>query len=113
MSTQYSDETKIHLNPRKFALNEQTRVVTFINGEPPAMSGKGRRANPVIVEIYSQLITSRGQWAHVNIPITSVKQKAAIVAALYARSNKDSLQLSTRSLFNDRTKLYDLWVCIN
>jgi hypothetical protein len=113
MALQLSDETKVELSPRKFALNDTTKVVTFINGEPPAVSGKGRRANPVITEIYSNLITNRGTWAHVNIPITSKKQKTSIIASLYSRTMKDNLSLSTRSLFNERTKLYDLWVMVS
>jgi hypothetical protein len=112
MALQYSDETKIELSPRKFALNDN-KVVTFINGEPPAVSGKGRRANPVITEIYSNLMTNRGSWAHVNIPITSKKQKASLIAGLYARAAKDNLSLSTRSLYNERTKLFDLWVMVS
>lgn len=113
MANQLSDETRVELSPRKFALHQETKVVTFINGEPPAVSGKGRRANPVIVEIYSSLLTNRGQWAHVNIPITSKKQKESIVMSLYQRAKKDNLALSTRSLFNDRTKLFDLWVMVS
>lgn len=113
MSVQYSDETRIELAPRKFALNEQTKVVTFIPGEPPSISGRGRRANPIIGEIYTNLMTNRKVWAHVNIPITNRKQQASMVAALYARARKDSLSLSTRSYFNDRTKLIDLWVMIS
>ena len=113
MSVQYSDETRIELAPRKFALNEQTKVVTFITGEPPSISGKGRRANPVIVEIYTSIMTNSKLWAHVNIPITNKKQQASIVAALYQRARKDNLSLSTRSYFNDRTKLIDLWVMVS
>lgn len=113
MAVQYSDETKVELAPRRFALNETTKVVTFINGEPPAVSGKGRRANPVITEIYSNLMTNRGSWAHLNIPITSKKQKASIIAGLYSRAAKDNLSLSTRSLYNERTKLFDLWVMVS
>jgi len=108
-----SDETVIIRNPGKFALNEETNVVTFIAGEPPAVSGRGRRANPVITEIYAKLITNRGRWAHVNIPITSKKQKGSIVMSLYQRAQKDGLSLSTRSHYNDRTKLHDLWVVLN
>lgn len=108
-----SDETVIIRNPGKFALNEETNVVTFIAGEPPAVSGRGRRANPVITEIYAKLITNRGRWAHVNIPITNLKQKASLSVGLYNRAQKDNLTLSTRSHYNDRTKLHDLWVMLN
>lgn len=113
MANQLSDETRVEFSPRKFALNQETKVVTFINGEPPAVSGKGRRANPVITQIYSSLLTNRGQWAHVNIPITSKKQKGSIIMSLYSRAKKDNLSLSSRSLYNERTKLYDLWVMVS
>jgi hypothetical protein len=107
-----SDETTVLRNPSRYAVNEQSKVVTFIEGEPPAVSGRGRRANPVITEIYARIITNRGRWAHINIPITSKKQKVSIVMSLYNRAKKDNLSLSTRSLYNENSKLYDLWVVV-
>lgn len=112
MALQLSDETKVEVSPRKFAINETTKVITFINGEPPSISGRGRRANPVITQIYSSLLTNRNQWAHVNIPITSKKQLESLRLSLYTRAGKDNLTLNTRSMFNDRTKLYDFWVML-
>lgn len=107
-----STETQATRNPRKFAIAESTRLVTFIKGEPPVNSGKGRRRNPVITELYNSLITNRNQWAHVNIPVTSKKQLSAIRSSLNSRALKDNLRLATASLYNENTKMFDLWVML-
>ena len=110
MAIQLSDETKVATQPQKFAMAEG-KAVTFIKGEPPT-GIRGRKSNPVINEIYYSILTNRNVWAHVNIQITSKKQRTSIVASLYNRAKKDNLNLSTRSMFNDRTKTYDLWVML-
>jgi hypothetical protein len=107
-----SSETQIMQNPQRFAMAEPTKLVTFIKGEPPVNSGRGRRRNPVITEIYASIITHRNEWAHVNVPITSKKQLGSIRTSLYIRAQKDNLSLSTASVFNERTKMYDLWVML-
>lgn len=112
MAIQPSIETQIETNPRKFAIAEPSKLVTFIKGEPPVNSGKGRRRNPVITEVYNNLITNRNVWAHVNIPITNKQQLASIRTSLYNRAKKDNLGLATSSMFNDRTKMFDLWVML-
>ena len=112
MSINISDETRIQQNPERFAIKEPSKVVTFIKGEPPVNSGRGRRRNPVITEIYGSIITHRNEWAHVNVPITSKKQLGSIRTSLYIRAQKDNLSLSTSSVFNERTKMYDLWVML-
>jgi hypothetical protein len=112
MPIQLSDETKVEQNPKKFAIADGSdNLVTFINNEPPT-GIRGRRSNPVINRIYSELMAKRGIWAHVNIQITNKKQRMSIVAALYNRAKKDGLYLSTRSMFNDVTKTYELWVML-
>lgn len=107
-----SVETQIQQNPRKFAVAEPTKLLTFIKSEPPVGSGKGRRKNPVITEIYSALLTNRNEWAHVNIPITNKKQLQGIRASLTARAAKDNLRIATASQFNEKTKMIDLWVML-
>lgn len=112
MAIQPSIETQIETNPRKFAIAEPTKLVTFIKGEPPSSSGKGRRRNPVITEVYNSIITNRNAWAHVNIPITNAKQLNSIRTSLYNRAKKDNLRIATSSLFNEKTKMFDLWVML-
>lgn len=107
-----SVETQAMRNPKKFAIAEPTKLLTFIKSEPPVGSGKGRRSNPVITEIYAALLTNRNEWAHVNIPITSKKQLAGIRASLNSRAAKDNLKIATASQFNDKTKMFDLWVML-
>jgi hypothetical protein len=112
MAIQPSVETQIESNPRKFGISEPTKLLTRIKGEPPMNSGKGRRRNPVISTIYSELITNRNEWFHVNIPITSKQQLASLRVSLYTRAKKDNLTLSSSSLYNETTKMFDLWVML-
>ena len=112
MSMNISDETRVQQNPERFANKEPTKVVTFIKGEPPTGVGRGKR-NPIITNIYNALTIRRNEWAHVDIQITNAKQKAAIIASLYARARKDNLYISSRSMFNDRSKTYELWVMLS
>jgi hypothetical protein len=107
-----SIETQIMNNPRKFAVAEPTKLLTFIKGEPPVNSGRGRRANPVITNMYSQLLVNRNVWAHVNVPITNKKQLESLRLSFYSRAKKDNLCVSSSSLFNEDTKMYDLWVML-
>jgi hypothetical protein len=107
-----SPETQLLRNPQKFAVAEPTKLLTFIKGEPPVNSGRGRRRNPVITEIYGQLLLNRNQWAHVNIPITSKKQLASLRASFSDRAKKDNLHISTSSMFNEKTKMFDLWLML-
>jgi hypothetical protein len=108
-----STETQVIQNPQKFAMAEPKKLVTFLKGEPPHNAGRGRRRNPVISAIYNELIQNRNVWAHVNIPITDKKVKSSVISSLYARAAKDNLALSTSSVFNERTKMYDLWVMVS
>jgi len=108
-----STETQIMQTPQKFAMAEPSKLVTFLKGEPPINAGRGRRRNPIISAIYNEIIQNRNVWAHVNIPITDKKAKATVIASLYSRASKDNLALSTSSLFNERTKMYDLWVMVS
>lgn len=112
MAIRPSVETQIDTNPRKFAIAEPTKLLTRINGEPPMASGKGRRRNPVVTNIYNELIVNRNTWFHVNIPITSKQQLASFRISLYNRAKKDNLTLSTSSLYNETTKMFDLWVLL-
>lgn len=107
-----STETQLMRNPKKFAVAEVTKLVTFIQGEPPINSGKGRRRNPVVSEIYAALLVNRNQWAHVNIPITSKNQISSLRAAFFARAKKDNLHISTATHFNEKTKMFDMWVML-
>jgi hypothetical protein len=107
-----SSETIVQQTPHKYAMNQPSKLVTFINGEPPISAGKGRRANPIISQIYSELLTHRNQWAHVNIPITNKKQLQSLRASFYDRAKKDNLNMSTSSLYNEKTKTFDLWVML-
>jgi hypothetical protein len=112
MAIQPSVETLIQSNPRKYALAEPTKLLTKIKGEPPMNNGKGRRRNPVITAIYNELITNRNEWFHVNIPVTSKEQLASLRMSLYTRARKDNLTLSSSSLYNETTKMFDLWVLL-
>jgi len=105
-----SVETQIQNNPQKFAMNESKKLVKFIKNDPPANVGKGRKRNPVATAIYNELIMKRGEWAHVEIALPDKKSKQSIVMSLYNRAKKDNLALESRSLFNDDTQMYDLWV---
>lgn len=112
MAINLSDETKVEQNPKKYAITDSSeKILTFINGEPPT-GIRGRRSNPVINKIYQDLLSKRGVWAHINIQITSKKQRSSIVTSLYNRAKKDALYLSTRSMFNEHTKTYELWVML-
>ena len=112
MAIQPSVETLIQSNPRKYALAEPTKLLTKIKGEPPMNSGKGRRRNPVITAIYNELITNRNEWFHVNIPVTSKEQLGSLRMSLYTRAKKDNLTLSSSSLYNETTKMFDLWIIL-
>lgn len=112
MPTKVSTETQLTTNPSKFAANSNTRLLTPIKGEPPINVGRGRRRNPLITKMYNELITSRNQWFHVNIPITSKQQLASLRTSLYIRAKKDNMSVSSTSSFNEHTKLYDLWVML-
>jgi hypothetical protein len=107
-----SSETQLASNPKKFAVAEPTKLLTFIKGEPPVNAGKGRRRNPVITEIYAALLTNRNVWAHVNIPITNKQQLASLRASFSSRAKKDNLHIATSSIFNEKTKMIDLWVML-
>lgn len=108
-----STETLLVQSPQRFALSEPGKLVTYLKGEPPHNVGRGRRRNPIISAIYNEIIQNRNVWAHINIMITDKKAKASIIASLYSRASKDNLSLSTSSVFNDRTKMYDLWVMVS
>jgi hypothetical protein len=112
MSINISDETRIQQNPERFAIKEPSKVVTFIKGEPPT-GVRGKKRNPVITNIYNAISVRRNEWAHVDIQITNAKQKAAIIASLYARARKDNLYISSRSMFNERSKTFELWVMLS
>ena len=112
MSVNISDETKVQQYPERFAIKEPSKIVTFIKGEPPTGVGRGKR-NPIITNIYNALTVRRNEWAHVDIQITNAKQKAPIIASLYARARKDNLYISSRSMFNDHSKTYELWVMLS
>lgn len=112
MSINISDETRIQQNPERFAIKEPSKVVTFIKGEPPT-GVRGKKRNPVITNIYNAISVRRNEWAHVDIQITNAKQKAAIIASLYARARKDNLYVSSRSMFNERSKTFELWVMLS
>jgi hypothetical protein len=107
-----SNETLVMQRPQKFAVATVTRLLTPIKGEPPMNVGKGRKRNPVVTEMYNHLIVNRNQWFHVNAPITSKKALASMRISLYNRAKKDNMTISTSSLFNEETKMYDLWVML-
>lgn len=107
-----SDETIYETSPQKFAVNQVSKLLTPIKGEPPAISGRGRRRNPVVSEIYTTLIVNRNVWFHINIPITSKKQLASLRTSLHTRARKDGLYTSTSSMYNETTKMYDMWIML-
>lgn len=105
-----SIETQINNNPNKFAINEPKKLVKFIKSDPPQNVGKGRRRNPIVTAIYNELVVNRNTWAHIEIAIPDKKSKNSLVTSLYNRAKKDNLALESRSIYNDQTKTYDLWV---
>lgn len=112
MAMVISNETKIEQSPQKFAMHQPSKLLTFIKGEPPIAAGKGRRANPIVTQIYTELLTHRNEWAHVNIPVTSKKQLESLRISFYNRAKKDNLHMSTSSVYNEKTKTFDLWVML-
>ena len=106
-------ETQMISRPDKFAIAQPTKLLTPIKGDPPMYIGRGRRANPVVSEVYRHLLLNIDQWFHVNIPITSKKQLASIRTSLYIRASKDGRTVSTSSIFNETTKMFDLWIKLN
>lgn len=111
--TMTSMETQVELTPTKFAINPDMKILTPIKGEPPVNLNRGRRRDPILTQIYQQILVNPGQWYHVNISITNKKQLASFRASLSSRAKKDSRTVSTASLFNDKTKIFDLWICLN
>lgn len=105
-----SSETQVHNSPQKFAMQESKKLVKFIKNDPPENVGKGRKRNPVVTAIYNELIINRNMWAHVEIAFPDKKSKQSMVMSLYTRAKKDNLSLESRSLYNETTKTYDLWV---
>jgi hypothetical protein len=105
-----SDETQVLRIPQKFAIAQPKQLVTFIKGEPPSAAGRGRKRNAIYGAIYNALIERRDEWAHLEVTIKTTKEKASLVASLCNRAHKDNLQLSSRSLYNDMTKTWDVWV---
>jgi len=112
MPIHVSTETQLTTNPSKFAAHRNDNLLTPIKGEPPVNAGRGRRRNPLVTKMYNQLITSRNQWFHVNIPITSQKQLASLRTSLYVRARKDSMTISSVTAYNEDTKVFDLWVML-
>lgn len=106
-----STETQILNNPKKFAIATPTKLLTRVS-QPPVGSGKGRKRNPIITAIYSELLSNRNEWFHVNIPLTDKKQVASLRAGLYTRASKDNLATESVSRFNDETKMFDFWVML-
>lgn len=107
-----SVETQLSRNPKKFAVAEPTKLLKRITGEPPINAGRGKRRNPVISQMYAELLNNRNVWFHVEIPITSRSQLASIRTSLYTRASKDNLHVATTSIFNENTKMFDLWVML-
>jgi hypothetical protein len=105
-----SDETQVVLVPQKFAIAQPTKLITFIKGEPPSGAGRGRKRSAINSAIYNILIERRNEWAHLNVTIKTAKEKASLIASLYTRARKDNLYLSSRSLYNDTAKIWDVWV---
>jgi hypothetical protein len=108
-----SVETQVELTPTKFAINSDMKVLTPIKGDPPVNLSRGRRRDPVLTQIYQQIIADQGQWFHVNISFTNKKQLNSFRGSLIHRARKDAKKLSTASLFNDNTKIFDLWIRLN
>lgn len=108
-----SNETQFNRNPKKFAAaNQPSKLLRRITGEPPMNVGRGKKRNPVISEMYAELLNNRNAWFHVEIPITSKKHLASIRTSLYTRASKDNLHISTTSVFNETTKMYDMWIML-
>jgi len=108
-----STETQLNRNPRKFAMaNQPSKLLKRINGEPPVNAGRGKRRNPVISGIYAELLENRNVWFHIEVPITSKNQLNSIRTSLYTRAYKDNLHISTSSVFNEVTKMHDMWVML-
>ena len=108
-----STETQLNRNPRKFAAAEQpTKLLKRINGEPPINAGRGKRRSPVISAIYGELLQNRNVWFHIELPIMKHKHLAALRASLYSRASKDNLRTQTSSVFNDTTKMFDVWIML-
>lgn len=113
MRTIESTETQLTRNPRKFAAADQpTKLLKRITGEPPINAGRGKRRNPVISAMYAELLENRNVWFHVEIPITDKKQLTSIRTSLYTRAYKDNFHVASTSVFNEKTKMYDLWVML-
>lgn len=105
-----SDETQVFRAPQKFAIAQPTKLITFIKGEPPSGAGRGRKRNAINTAIYNSLIERRNEWAHLNVTIKTAKEKASLISSLYTRARKDSLYISSRTLYNETTKTWDVWV---
>lgn len=108
-----STETQLNRNPKKFAAVDQpTKLLKKISGEPPINVGRGKRRNPVISAMYAELLENRNVWFHVEIPVTSKKHLNTIRTSLYTRAYKDNLHVATTSVFNEKTKMFDMWVML-
>lgn len=105
-----SDETQVLRAPQKFAIAQPSKLITFIKGEPPSGAGRGRKRNAINTSIYNSLIEHRNEWAHLNVTVKTAKEKASLIASLYNRARKDNLYISSRTLYNDNTKTWDVWV---
>jgi len=105
-----SDETQVFQRPERFAIAQPSKLVTFLKGEPPTGAGRGRKRNAINTQIYNSLVERRNEWAHLNVTIKSAKEKASLIASLYSRARKDNLYISSRTLYNDATKTWDVWV---
>lgn len=105
-----SGETQVLQRPERFAISQPSKLVTFLKGEPPVGAGRGRKRNAINTQIYNTLLEHRNEWAHINVTIKSVKEKASLIASIYARARKDNLYVSSRTLYNDLTKTWDVWL---
>jgi len=106
-------ETQVEQNPTRFAINPDMKILTPIKGDPPFGLNRGRKRDPVLTQIYQEIIGNPGQWYHVNISFTNKKQMNSFRASLALRAKKDSRKLSSATLFNDNTKIFDLWICLD
>lgn len=114
MATRIKDlsaETQLMTRPQKFAAAQPSKLLTPVD-EPPFNVSRGRRRNPIYTEVYSQLLQTRNQWFHVNIPFSSNKECRNFANSLYQRSLKDVLKLSRSIAFNEKTKTWDLWLML-
>lgn len=112
MAIQLSDETKVMNNPERYAIDNNPKLLTFIKTEPPT-GFRGKKANPLIDAMYADLLVRRDQWAHVNITITSASQRVSLVNSFVYRAKKDNLTISSRSMYNKETQVYDVWIRLN